>query len=95
FQEFRTFPSRLPLVLLVANQHGIEKNIEKLCFVPDVYSPNYLLVDEETVKFCREKGIKIIPWTVNERADLERMKGFNLDGIITDYPDRAIKIFRR
>ncbi len=94
-QEFRKFPIRLPLVLLVANPDGIEKNIEKLGFVPDGYSPNYLLVDEETVKFCRERGIKIIPWTVNEIVDLERMKAFNLDGIITDYPDRAIKVFRR
>jgi hypothetical protein len=23
------------------------------------------------------------------------MKKFNLDGVITDYPDRAIKIFRK
>lgn len=94
-QEFRKFPIRLPLVLLVANPLGIEKNIAKLGFMPDVYSPNYLLVDDETVRFCREKGIKIIPWTVNEISDLERMKRFNLDGIITDYPDRAIKIFRK
>ncbi len=34
------------------------------------------------------------PRTVNEIADLERMKKFDLDSIITDYPDRAIKIFR-
>lgn len=94
-QEFRRFPVRLPLALLVANPDGIEKNIGKLGFQPDVYSPNYLLVDEATVKFCREKRIKIIPWTVNEISDLQRMKQFHLDGIITDYPDRAIKIFRK
>lgn len=94
-QEFKKFRVKMPLVLLVENKDGIEKNIEKLGFRPDIYSPNYLLVDERTVKYCREKLIKIIPWTVNEIADLERMKKFNLDGIITDYPDRAIKIFRK
>lgn len=94
-QEFKKFPVKMPLVLLVENKDGIEKNISNLGFQPDVYSPNYLLVDEQTVKYCREKKIKIIPWTVNEIADLERMKKFNLDGIITDYPDRAIKIFRK
>ncbi len=94
-QEFKKFPVKMPLVLLVENKDGIKKNIEKLGFQPDVYSPNYLLVDEVTVKYCREKKIKIIPWTVNEIPDLERMKKFNLDGIITDYPNRAIKIFRK
>jgi glycerophosphoryl diester phosphodiesterase len=38
-------------------------------------------------------GIMIIPWTINEVADMEAMKKFNLDGIITDYPDRALRIF--
>ncbi len=93
-QEFKKFKVKMPLVLLVENREGIEKNIEKLGFQPDVYSPQYLLVDQATVKFCREKRIKIIPWTINEISDLEKMKTFQLDGVITDYPDRAIKIFR-
>ncbi len=59
----------MPLVLLVENKDGIQKNIEILGFEPDVYSPNYLLVDKATVKYSREKQIKIIPWTVNEIAD--------------------------
>ena len=94
-QEFKKFPVKIPLVLLVENKDGIEKNIERLGFQPDVYSPRFSLVDEQTVTYCRAKSIKIIPWTVNEIADLERMKKFNLDGIITDYPDRAMKIFKR
>jgi len=36
-----------------------------------------------------------VPWTVNEISDLENMKKFDLDGIISDYPDRAIKVFRK
>ena len=28
------------------------------------------------------------PWTVNERADMERLIALGVDGIITDYPDR-------
>jgi glycerophosphoryl diester phosphodiesterase len=94
-QEFKKFKVKMPLVLLVENKDGIEKNIENLGFQPDVYSPNYLSVNEETVKYCHAKGIKIIPWTVNKVADLEKLKGFNLDGIITDYPDRAIGVFRK
>ncbi len=93
-QEMRKFPVKLPLALLVMNKDGIERNLEKLGFQPDAYSPHFSLVDEATVRYCHERNIKIVPWTVNEIADLERMKKFDLDGIITDYPDRAVKIFR-
>ena len=94
-QELRKFPVKLPLALLVSNKDGIEKNLGILGFQPDTYSPHFSLVDEATVRYCRARRIKIVPWTVNEIADLERMKKFDLDGIITDYPDRAIKIFRK
>ncbi len=93
-QELRKLPVQLPLALLVMNKDGIANNIERLGFQPDTYSPHFSLVDEELVKYCRTRNIKIVPWTVNEIADLERMKKFDLDGIITDYPDRAVKIFR-
>lgn len=93
-QEFRKYPVKLPLVLLVENKEGIERNIERLGFQPDVYSPNFSLVDERTVAYCRQKGIMIIPWTINELSDMETMRKLNVDGIITDYPDRALGVFR-
>lgn len=93
-QEMRKFSVKLPLALLVSNKDGIEKNLANLGFQPDAYSPHFSLVDEATVKYCRARNIKIVPWTVNETAEFEQMKKFDLDGIITDYPDRAIKIFR-
>ncbi|MEP6902861.1 MAG: glycerophosphodiester phosphodiesterase family protein [Actinomycetota bacterium] len=94
-KELKKYPVKLPISFLVSNKDGIEKNIANLGFQPEIYSPNFLLVDEQTVNYCRAKGIKIVPWTVNEIADLEKMKTFGLDGIITDYPDRAVKVFRK
>jgi glycerophosphoryl diester phosphodiesterase len=93
-QELRKLPVKLPLALLVMNKDGVEKNLEKLGFQPETYSPHFSLVDDALVAFCRARNMKIVPWTVNEIADLERMKNFDLDGIITDYPDRAVKVFR-
>lgn len=94
-QELRKMPVKLPLALLVGNKDGVEKNFEKLGFSPDTYSPHYGLIDEATVNYVHAKGAKIVPWTVNEMADLEKMKTFKLDGIITDYPDRAVKVFKK
>jgi glycerophosphoryl diester phosphodiesterase len=94
-QVFQTFPVKLPLVLLVENKDSIEKNIEKLGFQPDVYSPYFKLIDKNMISYCKAKGIKLIPWTVNETEDMEAIKKLNIDGLITDYPDRAIKVFRK
>lgn len=93
-QEMKKFPVKLPLALLVQNKDGVEKNLATLGFQPDIYSPHFSLVDEAAVNACHQKNIKMIPWTVNEMTDLEQMKKLDLDGIITDYPDRAVKVFR-
>jgi glycerophosphoryl diester phosphodiesterase len=93
-QEIKKRWPRTTIALLVGNTEGIEKSIERLGFKPDTYSPHYSLVDQATVEYCTENKIKLVPWTVNEIADLEKMKRFRLDGIITDYPDRAVKVFR-
>jgi glycerophosphoryl diester phosphodiesterase len=82
------------LALLVGTKVPIETSIEALGFKPDSYSPHFSLVDQSVVDYCIANKIKLVPWTVNEIADLERMKQFKLDGIITDYPDRAVKVFR-
>ena len=33
-------------------------------------------------------GLKVLPWTVNDRAEMRRLIDLGVDGIITDYPDR-------
>jgi len=53
-----------------------------------VYAPEYLFLDEEQVRQCHAARIRVMPWTVNERADWERLIGWHVDGITTDYPDR-------
>ena len=77
------------LVALVENAKGVDANLEALGFVPEVYSPYYILLKKEDIDLIHEKGMKVIPWTVNDRKDMERLVVDGVDGIITDYPDRA------
>lgn len=53
-----------------------------------VWSPNYKDVTEALVREAQTLGLKIVPWTVNEEADLTRLLDWKVDGLITDYPDR-------
>lgn len=78
--------------LLIGNQQSFADNIAELGFVPDIYSPNFKLVTAGLVKEAHAKKVKVLPWTVDEEADLQEMLSLGVDGIITNYPDRLIKI---
>lgn len=54
-----------------------------------VWSPYFGELDAESLAQARALGLKVIVWTVNERADIERMVALDLDGIISDYPGRV------
>ena len=77
----------IKLAYLTANKKSVSENITELGFTPYFYSPYYKMVNRETVEFCHEQGMKIIPWTVNTKAEIEELKNLNVDGIITDYPN--------
>jgi glycerophosphoryl diester phosphodiesterase len=75
--------------LLIDNneKRTLDKQLKELGFIPFVYSPHYGLVTPDLVKACHDKGMKIVPWTVNKKEDIERLKTIGVDGVITDYPD--------
>jgi glycerophosphoryl diester phosphodiesterase len=50
--------------------------------------PYYHLLNEENTKKIQEKGFLVFPWTVNIEEDIQKIKSFKVDGIITDFPDK-------
>ena len=79
-------------VILVEDNNSLEYHLKLISHKPYAYSPDFHLVTKELVDECHKKNIKIIPWTVNEKADIHKMVDFGVDGIISDYPDRVVKI---
>jgi len=64
-------------------------NLQKLGKSPQIYSPHYSLVDSLMIKQAHNSGIKIIPWTVNDMKKMQELLELGVDGIITDYPNKA------
>ncbi len=54
-----------------------------------VWSPFWRNVTAELVAEAHALNLKVIPWTINDPAEMERLAGLGVDGLITDYPDRA------
>ena len=53
-----------------------------------VWSPLYRNARPDDIAAAKALGLKVIPWTVNEGADMERLIALGVDGLIADYPDR-------
>ena len=59
-----------------------------------LWAPHHASLSETAVRQAQPLGLKVIPWTVNEPADMQRLIGWGVDGLITDYPDRLREAMR-
>ncbi|MBK6626385.1 MAG: glycerophosphodiester phosphodiesterase [Flavobacteriales bacterium] len=82
----------LRTALLVESGTDPDTELARLSYVPEVYSPQFGLVDAAAVRSLQERNIEVVVWTVNEEADLRRMTALGVDGIISDFPDRVLRI---
>lgn len=69
------------------NTGDVKMKLDLLGFTPTIYSPEYKYVTKETVDYCHAHKMKIIPWTVNTKKDIDALIALGVDGLITDYPN--------
>ncbi|MBC3757087.1 glycerophosphodiester phosphodiesterase [Hyunsoonleella sp. SJ7] len=50
--------------------------------------PDYTMLTKENVQLMQSLGFQVMTYTVNDKADIERMHAYGVDGIISDFPDR-------
>ncbi|MGY4385536.1 glycerophosphoryl diester phosphodiesterase [Pedobacter sp. UYP24] len=72
---------------------GLDGDLQKLGFVPDIYSPNYMSVDSGMVAKVHKLKMLIMPWTVDEEKDMDALGKLGVDGLITNYPDKLVKMY--
>lgn len=86
----KTYPE-FTLAYLVAVD-GFKTNIDKLGFVPEIYSPYFILLNAEEVNEIHKSNVRVIPWTVNSIVDMKKLLLTGVDGLITDYPKLALTL---
>lgn len=80
---------KVPVAFLTENILGVDLNIRRLGFIPNMYSPYHRFMSIKTVKKAHKLGMKVVTWTVNDMKDFRKMQNWGVDGVITDYPPLA------
>ena len=57
-----------------------------------IWSPDYRTVSQGTLSAAHDAGLRVIPWTINDPADMRRLVDLGVDGLITDRPDLAAEL---
>ncbi len=60
-----------------------------------LYCPEPDFLDPAQLRRLHDAEVRVVPWTVNDPEDWERLLDWGVDGITTDYPDRLAALLRR
>lgn len=63
---------------------------ETLATGAQIVAPHYEMVTPELIAGAHAKGLRVIPWTVNDATAWRRLTDWGIDGLITDYPRKLI-----
>lgn len=58
----------------------------------DVISPVATATTPKLIRTAHNLRLPVVPWTVNEKADMAKLIDAGVDGLISDYPDRLREV---
>ncbi len=86
-QEVRKWNPKIPVGVLTHTDLDLAIAFAKFIKAETIHPYFHLLNTENTQKMQNE-GFKVFAWTVNEIEDIQKIKSFHVNGIISDFPDR-------
>lgn len=86
-QQVAFLNDEIPIGILTETNLDLALAFAKFIQAKSIHPYFHLLTKENTAQI-QAKGLQVFPWTVNEIKDIEKIKSYNVNGIITDFPDR-------
>jgi glycerophosphoryl diester phosphodiesterase len=88
FRTLRVMKKLAPEIRLVALWEGDGRSFVAIAqdAGATIVSPMYSLVTPEKVREAHDAGLQVVPWTVNQPADWDKLIGAQVDAIISDDP---------
>ncbi|MDX3074912.1 glycerophosphodiester phosphodiesterase family protein [Streptomyces sp. NPDC088354] len=81
--DFVKAAASIPGVTALSPVYGLPQN-------GTVADPNFTFyVNKKMVDDAHRRGLRVVPWTCDDPATIKALLDMNIDGIITDYPNRV------
>lgn len=80
--ELKDFQGSVPRMVRASAAHAVGV----------VWAPNFNSLTPQLLQEAKALDLQVIPWTVNQKPQMERLIAWGVDGIITDYPDRLREV---
>lgn len=76
------------------------RHVTDMAYVPEAvaaegggtWAPHHPDLTDDLLDRAHDLGLRVIPWTVNAAEDIQRFMDWGVDGLITDWPDRALAL---
>jgi glycerophosphoryl diester phosphodiesterase len=91
-QKIHAIDPALKIGLLTWDRLPVNYHLKKLGFIPYSYNPRFRTCNEKRIRQAHAQNCKVIAWTADEVSDMQKLKDKGVDGIITDFPDKAMKL---
>jgi len=98
WDDLAIFPSAGIRIALLAGEEKIQKMgvdgfiLQGLNRGASAINPSLAAANATLVKAAHEAGLEVYVWTVNKRADIERMLKIGVDGFFCDFCERAARV---
>jgi glycerophosphoryl diester phosphodiesterase len=86
-QQVTLLNSKIAIGVLTETNLDLALAFAKFIRAKSIHPYFHLLTEANTAKM-QEKGFQVFPWTVNEIEDIRKIKTYNVNGVISDFPDR-------
>lgn len=89
-QKFKSLNSRIELGVLIKKKDRFisRDSIRKIGEYATFINPNYKIVTKKFVDEAHKVNMKVMPYTINDDETVGKMINLNVDGIITDFPQK-------
>ncbi|OGX80951.1 glycerophosphodiester phosphodiesterase family protein [Hymenobacter glacialis] len=84
----------LATCFLLEDQLPWASSLHQLEFLPSTFGPDATTITPAAVDALRSEfpSLRLVPWTVNNPTDMQRLLALGVDGMTTDYPDRLLSL---
>ncbi len=89
--KIRKLDKNIPILYLKSSADALTVDYAKVIEADAIGVGGETTITKEYLDMAHNQGIEIWRWTVNDENEMQQLIDIGIDGLITDFPDKAIR----